>query len=260
MIKKALTGLIFFGLLFPLTSMALAQTATSTPTTKPNQIRKELKNELKEKKEELKDGLKEKLQENKVERKNIIEEVKAKIADSIIKNGVVQGEVATLSGTILPATILVTTNKSEKNPKSITLNITADAILLRKFGASSSMSEIHVGDKIIARGTWTDNTKTVLKVSSLRNNSVQKRNATFWGKISSIATESSSIVVSTQKGDQTIEPDSSTKYTNRSGGPISFTDLKIGHWIRVSGVWDTVLKLVTEVKNIKDWTLPPAKK
>jgi len=158
-----------------------------------------------------------------------------------------------ISSTTLPAEIKVV-----KDDQSITLKISGKTIILRKFGGKSSLAELHVGDIVTARGTWVDETKAVLDTRVLRDLSIQKRYGTFWGKIKSISSETKTFVLETAgRGEQRVFVGSETKIVSRNQTVLTFSDLVIGHRVRVTGLWDSTLKTIEEVKTIKDWSLPP---
>lgn len=69
----------------------------------------------------------------------------------LLPAGVEGAQVTSISGTSLPTEIKVI-----KDGKTITLNITDKTLIIRKFGGKSSLSEMHVGDIVSARGTWQD--------------------------------------------------------------------------------------------------------
>jgi len=139
--------------------------------------------------------------------------------------------------------------------KKITVEISDKTEIVRKYWGKSSLSEFHQGDKVNVRGFWKDETKLTITALSVRNMSILKRNATFWGKIKSIDNQTF-IIVSLERGELTVKPNSNTKIMSRNGKMISFSDLQTGHRVRVSGVWDSALKTLDEVKTIKDWSLP----
>jgi len=77
------------------------------------------------------------------------------------------------------------------------------------------------------------------------------------GKIKSIS-GNTFVLEAAQRGDQTVRVDSNTtKIVNRREEKIAFSDLKIGDRVRVTGLWDSTLKIIEEVRTIKDWSLPP---
>lgn len=141
-----------------------------------------------------------------------------------------------------------------KDEKTATLNITDKTVILKKFGGKSSMTELKVGDIVTAVGTWTQTDPPVLETKVLRDLSILKRKATFWGKIKSISGDT--FVLSTIfRGELTIKTDGETKFVNRREETIVFSDLKEGHRVRVKGIWDQTLKLVEEVSLVKDWSV-----
>lgn len=173
------------------------------------------------------------------------------------KKGVDKATITEITSTTLPTTIKVI-----KESETITLNITDKTIILRKFGGKSNLSEIHIGDIVSARGTWMkveDTVEDILDVRVLRGISIQKRFGTFWGKIDSIG-DDSFVLDTAKKGKQAVKIDASTKIVNRKEETIAFSDLKVGHRVRVSGIWDITLKTIDGVKAIKDWSLPPTLK
>ena len=200
----------------------------------------------------------------KEETKEIKEAVQSKIKESIwerlrlsfpflLPAGINRLAIKEISSTTLPAEIKVV-----KGDQSITLKISGKTIILRKFGGKSSLAELHVGDIVTARGTWVDETKAVLDTRVLRDLSIQKRYGTFWGKIKSINSEAKTFVLETVgRGEQQVFVGSETKIVSRNQTVLTFSDLVIGHRVRVTGLWDSTLKTIEEVKTIKDWSLPP---
>lgn len=131
----------------------------------------------------------------------------------------------------------------------------AGTIFRRRFGGKSSLAEISPNDKLDILGKWNNEEKTEIKASRIRNHSIQKRFAVFFGEVKSINGET--VIVSTaRRGDQTIVADDSTRIFNRKMETIEISDIKIGHLIRIKGTWDSVSKIVTEVIQIKDFTIP----
>lgn len=119
------------------------------------------------------------------------------------------------------------------------------------------MIEFTEGDILSVRGKWLDEEKTTLEARVIRNLSIQKRKGTFWGTIKKIEADGKTFTLtSANRGDQTVVTDASTKFIDRSAKPITSADLKEGHRVRVSGLWDNKLNKITEVSRIKDWSLP----
>lgn len=169
----------------------------------------------------------------------------------LLPAGVNRATISSIAGTTLPTAI-----KVNKDGKTITLNITEKTVILRKFGGKSSLAELHVGDIVTARGTWEDKETAILDTRVLRDISIQKRFGTFWGKIKSISGQTF-VLETSQRGEQTVTLAGSTKIVDRKEKTISFSDLKIEHRVRVTGLWDSTLKTISEVKTIKDWSIGP---
>jgi hypothetical protein len=49
---------------------------------------------------------------------------------------------------------------------------------------------------------------------------------------------------------------SSTKFVDRRGKTIAQTDVAVSHRIRVKGMWDNTNSTITEVTQVKDYSLP----
>ncbi|MGI5826385.1 MAG: DUF5666 domain-containing protein [Patescibacteria group bacterium] len=166
----------------------------------------------------------------------------------ILPAGINEGEVTEVSGN----TLMV-----KHDGKSITLKVTDKTQILKKYGGKIVLSEIKVGHVVSARGTWQDKTKAVLEVRVLRDLSLERRPATFWGKIKSIAENKESFVLEVGKrGDLTVLVDRGTKTVNRSSKEVDFSVLAVGHRVRVSGMWDGE-KTLDETRTIKDWSIGP---
>ena len=128
----------------------------------------------------------------------------------------------------------------------------------RKFGGKSSLSEISVNDRLNILGKWNNEEKTEIKATHIRNLSVQKKFATFFGEIKMV-NGNTFLVTTAKRGDQTVTITDSTKLVNRKMETITAGDIEVGHRIRIKGLWDSVNKTVTEVKQIKDFTIPVVK-
>lgn len=116
---------------------------------------------------------------------------------------------------------------------------------IRRFGGSSTFSEISVGDKVSVVG----NAKII------RDWSIQKRKGAFVGTIQ-VMTGTGFTLQSLNRGVQTVTVSALTKYLDRKEQTINFSNLVAGQKIRVKGLWDSKLNTVTEVSQIKDYSLP----
>lgn len=116
---------------------------------------------------------------------------------------------------------------------------------VRRFGGSSSLAEVSVGDKVSVVG----NAKVI------RNWSVQKRKGAFVGTIQAM-TATGFTLQSLNRGLQTVTVSALTKYVDRKEQVINFSNLAAGQKIRAKGLWDSKLNTITEVSQIKDYSLP----
>lgn len=141
------------------------------------------------------------------------------------------------------------------NNKTFTILTDATTIFRRHFWGKSSLSEISVNDKVNVWGKYTDDTKTSVQAHMIRDLSIMKRSGTFFGTVNGI--NGSTITLNTvNRGIQTVTFDSNTKCTQRNAQTMNCTDIQIGQRIRVKGMWDQVNKTITEVPQIKDFSVP----
>ena len=149
-----------------------------------------------------------------------------------------------------------------KDGKTYTINITDKTKLVRRYGAKSSLSEFSNGDMVNVVGKWTDENKTTIEATMVRDISIQKRNANFVGKIISISGNTFVIdpvsMGKYRKGQKTIYPATSATYKNRRMETITLADMKVGHRVRVSGgTWNRVENKIFDVTKIVDISIPP---
>lgn len=142
--------------------------------------------------------------------------------------------------------------------KNITVNVTPDTKLRRRFGTSAALSEFSVGDNLFIVGKWTDQTKNTLNAKNIRDLSIQKIKGTFFGSVQSIDTAQNKLVVSTaHRGNQTVSLTSATKIQNRKGEVMGLMDIQPGDKVRVHGLWDRTLNTVQQTEQLKDFSFPP---
>ncbi len=181
----------------------------------------------------------------------IWERLKAKFP-KLLPAGLNQAEVISIAGTVLPTEVVVS-----YEGKEVTLKLSQKTLILRKYGGQAALSELKKGDLVSARGTWEDSeTKAVLDVRVLRDLSLEKRQATFWGKITALG-EGSLTMETSKKGSLTIIVGSSTKIVDRRERSVPLTSLAVGHRVRVTGLWDVAEERMDPVRLIKDWSLGP---
>lgn len=126
------------------------------------------------------------------------------------------------------------------NGTEYTVTPTANAKVVRRFGAAAKLSDIQANDKVEARGKVDGNN---ISASFIRDLSLQARNGTFRGNVKSVG--SNSFVLATKgRGDQSININSSTVF-KKNNSAASFSDVKAGALVEVSGVWDRANDNVT---------------
>jgi len=125
----------------------------------------------------------------------------------------------------------------------------------RKFWGKSELSEFSIGDKLNVVGTWENDEKTTIKARFIRNLSIQMRHGVFFGTVTT-KPDTGFIMESVRRGPQTVTVGSETKYINRRQGEIKFADILTGHRVRVRGLWNSRISTITEVAQIKDFSLP----
>jgi hypothetical protein len=83
-----------------------------------------------------------------------------------------------------------------------------------------------------------------------------KRHGVFFGTVKS-KSDTGFVLTTANRGDQIVSFDSKTAFVNRKQQTMVYGDMKTGDKIRVKGVWDKSLNTITEVDQIKDFSLPP---
>ena len=134
------------------------------------------------------------------------------------------------------------------------VNITDKTKILRKFGGKSSLSEYSVDDEVVVFGKFTDDTKLIIDAKTVRNNSIQKRRGAFFGTV--LTKETNSFTMQTLKLSIQTVYFGSAKFVKRNEEAMTYADLKLGHRVRVKGVWDKTLNEIREVNQIKDFSIP----
>lgn len=203
------------------------------------------------------DDLREARQEVRESKRNVFEELKEKIGSKTaeFKNGMMG-----LGVMLANAKITAKTDTSltvEKDGKSYTVLFDDKTQFRRRFWGKSELAEFSIGNIVNVVGRWTDDSKTTINAKVLRNISIQKRFGVFFGEVKSLL--SSGWVMSTKsenRADQTVTVSSSTTLKNRKGETIVQSDVKVGDKVRVHGLWDRSSNTVTEVKEVKDFSLP----
>jgi len=179
-------------------------------------------------------------------RKNIVDEIKDRLKN--LRFG------ARFSGT-LSAIDGNTLTVAANNGNTYTVFVTEQTQIRRRFWGQAQLAEFSVGDNLNVIGKWKDDAKTQVEARVIRNSSIQKRFGVFFGTITG-KTDSNFTMQTVSRGTQTVFFDSSTKFVNRRGEGMSYTDVQVGHRVRVKGLWDNKLNKITEVTQVKDFTIP----
>lgn len=192
--------------------------------------------------------------DNKAEEKNFFQDVRKK-THGFVSQVVNRGKAAIINGTITAKTD--TTLTVEKDGTSYTVNVSDSTHLRRRFWGKSTTSEFSVGNIVNVYGAWTDDTQTTINARMIRNLSIQKRFGVFIGEVKSLLSGGWVMTTASEKRpDQTVTVSSETKFENRKGETIGQADIQIGHKVRVKGLWDNSNNTVTEVVQVKDFSLP----
>lgn len=179
-------------------------------------------------------------------KKNILERVREELGKKLAFGARITGEIKSIDDKLLVIT---------SNDKDYEVTITDKTQLRRRFWGKAELSEFSVGNKVNVIGKWTDDAKTKIEAKLIRNLSIQKRWGVFFGDIIS-KTSNSFIIKTISRGEETVYPSSSTKYINRTEKTMTFQDIAIGHRVRIKGVWDRDLKKITEIDEVKDFSIP----
>lgn len=123
---------------------------------------------------------------------------------------------------------------------------------VRRYGGASGVSEISVGDFISFQGALDTSVASPITVKAkiVKDWSIQKVRATFYGIVKSVdATAKSFVLASEDKGDITVMVSDSTKIKKGSGTGV-FADIAIGAKVTAAGLFNNLSK-VLEANEIK---------
>jgi hypothetical protein len=208
----------------------------SSPSGTRRQIKNQYNNEIKTENKEHRADIKELIASRAGALKNFIN------SRAMINNAVVTGK-GTNSLTVTA------------EGKTITVNVDTNSRLRRRFFGMANISEIQVNDKINITGKWTDDAHTVVSAVLIRDMSIQKRFGVFVGAVTAIS--GNDITISTiHRGSQKATVTSTTKFVDRKGTAIAQTDIIVGHKLRVKGTWDNTNNTISDVSQVKDYSLP----
>lgn len=159
-------------------------------------------------------------------------------------------KVTAVSGSVITATTTFGTNVM-----TWTVNTTSATQFVRKFGGVSSTAEIQVGDFLSFSGMLsTSATGLTVDATIVKDWSIQARNDSFKGTISSIdAPNLSFVLASENRGNITIKT-SATTQIKKGNSVITFADLHVGDKVeKTDGLYNNLtLTLTANTVKIKD--------
>lgn len=219
-LKVGLTCLIAVSILV-LNSPVVAQSPTQTKGEEKKEIRQEIKATI-------------------IQRPTIAAKIKGTRAV------ILGGKIESINRTIL--TVI-------KDNITYTVNTDNRTVIRRKFFGAAKLTEMQTGDIVNIHGKWADETQKTILATLVRDLSIQKRNGVFFGTVDSVS--SNNIIISTQeRGKETVTTSGTTRLVNRKMQRITLTDITPGQRIRVKGLWDSANNTITQVTQIKDFSLP----
>lgn len=259
---------IFLTALFTISQISVVQAGIR------NEIRNQLKPTIQAIKEELqptisaiREQTREQVQEalnqatNQAERNEIRNEIREKNKGLLdqIKNQIkeklqnlrfsarIEGKITGLSNNSMSV--------EDDSGKIYSVNITEKTQLRRRFWGKAELSEFAVGNRVKIIGRYINEEKTEIETVLIRNLSIQRRWGVFFGEV--ITTSENYLIIKTvNRGDLTVYLTSETKLKNRKEETIKWSEIQVGHKIRVKGVWDRDLKEIRETEEVKNFSLP----
>lgn len=194
----------------------------------PAAIRQEVKQEVKERNESL------------------FDRVKNLVKSRLRFDARITGTITSIDGNKL----MVQSNDG----KTYQVNVISGANLVRRFGGRSTLAEFAVGNTVHVFGKFTNDEKTVIDAKMIRNASVQKRWGAFIGEVTVKNTDNFTFK-SVGRADQTAYI-KGANFVNRRGEAITYTDIAVGHRVRVKGMWDRSSNQISEVDQVMDFSIP----
>ncbi len=143
----------------------------------------------------------------------------------------------------------------EKDSTTYTVLTDSNTKCRRHFWGKCSIDEVVVNDHVNVWGRVSQDSNTTIQAMMIRNLSVMKRYGVFIGEITAKGANSFTLKT-VSRGSQEVTFNSSTKWVNRKQQTITYTDVQVGHRVRVRGVWDKSNNTISEVKEVKDFSLP----
>jgi hypothetical protein len=130
------------------------------------------------------------------------------------------------------------------------VNTDSNTKYIRRYDGASMFSEIAVGDFISFQGTLVSGTASPMTVTAktIKDWSIQKKNATFDGTVSSVS--GTTFVIATKKnGNITVNTSSSTQIMKNSSTG-AFADITVGRTVAVTGLYNNLTNVLESSKVI----------
>ncbi len=137
---------------------------------------------------------------------------------------------------------------------------TDGTVIIGRFDELETLADIHVGDKIRVRGTFTNDADTAVTAQVIRDLTSNHMHKTVLGTLKAVTGEKTFTFKIRHKGVVSAILANNAKLIDRRERPISLGDLKAGDTIRITGVWDPQTKTFTQVTRLKDFSIPAQKK
>lgn len=177
--------------------------------------------------------------------------VKAEIKDLRVT---MKNKAARISGAVV-SSVGTNTLSVTKEGKNLTVDISANTQLRRKFWGKATLSEFAVGDQVNIIGMWKDEGQSEITARLVRDVSIQKRHGVFFGTVTAVNSAGWQMEA-LNRGNQTVNVGTETKFTDRKEQTINQTDIKVGNKVRVRGLWDSKANTISEVITVKDYSIP----
>lgn len=147
-----------------------------------------------------------------------------------------------------------TTLTVTKDGNTFMINTDTNTQVIRRFGDTSMLSQISVGDLINIAGVWVDGSKTTAYAKLIRDGSIQERHDAFEGTVT-LVTTNGFVFQSRNRGQQTVIVRSSTKVTDRTGNTIALSQIGAGNMVNVRGLWNRTSNTIT-ADMVRDQSIP----
>lgn len=220
-------------------------------TVSPSNSRKDLHDNIKKMRDDMKAKEKAFREDMQKKRESFFDKLKDNVKNTIEKKEPQFG--AHITGKV---TIIADTGFSvEQDSKTYNVLVSNDTNYRRRFWGKSSLDEYSVGDTVNVIGKWNNDAKTEIKARLVRNLSIQKRAGAFIGEITS-KSDTSFVLKTKNRGDQTVLITGSVQFVDRNGAAISYSSIQVGNRVKVKGVWNNTSNQISEVTQVRDFSLP----